>query len=164
MAWKRTRKGHNTQERVASVPAFWERAEHRTWLGFSFTEASICTHGHPASGHHPGRHVAAEAWCVGTKTSLCFSCDEASTWAQWHTARAQHPDRHGAPEAWCSTSCPAVASLLAGTKSPRSRCDVTQCPNHPERSVLRWCLQRIVESKIRRAALCWIASNVQVRA
>ena len=41
-----------------------------TWissLGFSFTEASKCTPGHPARGHHPGKPAAAKAWCVDTK-------------------------------------------------------------------------------------------------
>ena len=44
-------------------------------LGFCSTEASKCTHGHPARGHHPCRLAAAETWCGGTKTSLCFSSE-----------------------------------------------------------------------------------------
>ena len=35
-------------------------------LGFFFTEASKCTHGHPARGRHPGKPAAAEVWCVYT--------------------------------------------------------------------------------------------------
>ena len=46
------------------------RAEYRTSLDFSFTEASKCTRKHRARGQHPGRHAAAEAWCVGP--SACF--------------------------------------------------------------------------------------------
>ena len=41
-------------------------------LGFTFTEASKCTHGRPARGHHPDRPAAGEAWCVSTKPHCVF--------------------------------------------------------------------------------------------
>ena len=50
----------------------WARAVRNASLGFTFTEASKCTQGHPARGQHPGRPGAAEARCVSTKPYCVF--------------------------------------------------------------------------------------------